>query len=95
MVVGRKYCGHRRSSITTLSPHAYTQIPFLLQHFYFARLDKASNNVCVLCIKHICLQALARLEEADFVACISGLDPQPLHEIISNITTSLDEYVIT
>jgi hypothetical protein len=35
-------------------------------------MDKASNNACFICIKHICLMALERLMCSDFLPCKSG-----------------------
>jgi hypothetical protein len=40
---------------------------WLLQHLYCSGLDKAANNACFICIKHIRLMALERLIGADFL----------------------------
>jgi hypothetical protein len=45
------------------------EIEWLLQYLYCSGLDKATNNACFVCIKHIRLQALERLSRQDFVPC--------------------------
>ena len=45
------------------------EIEWLLQHLYCAGLDKAANNACFICIKHIRFQALKRLMGKDFSPC--------------------------
>ena len=49
------------------------EVQWLLQHVYCSGLDKASNNACFMCIKHIRLMALERLMCNDFLPCKSGL----------------------
>lgn len=45
------------------------EINFLLNHLYYAGLDKMSNNACFICIKHIRHLALLRLNSHDFSPC--------------------------
>jgi hypothetical protein len=45
------------------------EIEWLLQHLYCSGLDKATNNACFVCIKHIRLQALERLSGQDLAPC--------------------------
>jgi len=45
------------------------EIAWLSSHLYCAGLDKASNNACFICIKHIRLLALERLSGPDFLPC--------------------------
>ena len=49
------------------------EVQWLLQHVYCSGLDKASNNACFMCIKHIRLMALERLICNDFLPCKSRL----------------------
>ena len=48
------------------------EIEWLLKNLYCAGLDKAANNACFICIKHIRLQALERLMGQDFSPCKSN-----------------------
>jgi hypothetical protein len=50
-------------------PPIKNEIAWLLQHLFCSGLDKASNNVCLMRIKHICSQALERLTGSDFIPC--------------------------
>lgn len=62
--------GFRQSGkfLFDLSP-VKNEIEWLLQHLYCAGLDKAANNACFICIKHIRLQAIERLMGKDFSPC--------------------------
>jgi hypothetical protein len=44
-------------------------IDWLSKHLYCVGLDKASNNTCFICIKHIRLQALKRLMGKKIASC--------------------------
>jgi hypothetical protein len=46
-------------------PLVKNKIAWLLQHLFCSGLDKASNNMCFMYIKHIRLQALERLTGSD------------------------------
>ena len=48
---------------------AIDEIDWLGQHLYYAGLDKASNNISFICIKHMRLMALERLSGPDFQPC--------------------------
>jgi hypothetical protein len=50
-------------------PTVKNEINWLLKHLYCSGLDKATNNACFTCIKHIRLQALEQLMGNDFVPC--------------------------
>jgi hypothetical protein len=54
-------------------PPVKNEIEWLLQHLYCSGLDKATNNACFICIKHIRLQALERLSGSDFAPCKANL----------------------
>ena len=62
---------------------------------YCSGLDKADNNACFICIKHIRLQALERLMSPDFEACKSNetwcLPTAILDQVSSELTTILPE----
>jgi len=45
------------------------EIAWLNTHLYCAGLDKAANNACFICIKHIRLMAFERLSGVEFVPC--------------------------
>ena len=45
------------------------ELHWLLQNIFCSSLDKASNNACFLCIRHILLMALERLMCNDFLPC--------------------------
>jgi hypothetical protein len=55
---------HNRSGFQCLEkflfdvPLVKNETTWILQHLYCSRLDKATNNACFICIKHIRLQAL-------------------------------------
>lgn len=52
--------------IAGLSIKGYAKLEFLLQHVFIDDLDKANNNACLICIYHLWVQALHRLQEKDF-----------------------------
>lgn len=57
---------HQRANSTLWSSTACSEIDFLLEHFYFSGLDKASNNICIICKYHVRQKALLRLEVTHF-----------------------------
>lgn len=62
--------GLRHSGQDLLSQTAVqNEIQWILSNLYCSGLDKASNNVCFVCIKHIRLLALERLSCQDFSPC--------------------------
>ncbi|KAL3686484.1 hypothetical protein R1sor_009058 [Riccia sorocarpa] len=48
---------------------ASTEIAWLKENFLIAGLDKASNNICFVCVKYVRNAALIRLDGDDFTAC--------------------------
>lgn len=50
-------------------PAVRDEVSWITKHLYCAGLDKATNNVCFICIKHIRLLALERLSSQDFTPC--------------------------
>jgi hypothetical protein len=88
--------GHRYSGkfLLDLLP-VKNEIAWLLQHLFCSRLDKASNNVCFMCIKHIRLQALERLTGHGFTPCkenlIWSLPSQILDQIVQDLKEILPE----
>jgi hypothetical protein len=84
--------GHRFSGKFLLDlPPVKNEIAWLLQHLFCSGLDKASNNVCFMCIKHICLQALERLTGHDFTPCKENLSWSLPTQILDQITQDLKE----
>jgi hypothetical protein len=45
------------------------EMQWIFQHLYCSGLDKASNNACFICIRHIRLMAFERLSGNDFIPC--------------------------
>jgi hypothetical protein len=70
---------------------------WLLQHVYCSGLDKASNNACFTCIKHIRLMALERLMCSDFSPCKSDqvwlLPTAILDQVSVNLKNILPEFL--
>jgi hypothetical protein len=52
-------------------PLVKNKLQWLAEHLYYAGLDKATNNACFMCIKHIHLQAFQRLMGSDFIMVIA------------------------
>jgi hypothetical protein len=52
-------------------PAVKDETDWLLKHLFCSGLDKAANNVCFICIRHIRLQAFERLSGEDFKPCKS------------------------
>jgi hypothetical protein len=67
------------------------EIDWLSKHLYCAGLDKASNNACFICIKHIRLQALERLMGKDFAPCKT----QDIWALPTSIFDSVKEQLLT
>ena len=76
-------------------PAVKNEISWLLKYMYCSGLDKADNNACFICIKHIRLQALERLMSPDFEACKSNetwcLPTAILDQVSSELRTILPE----
>ena len=48
------------------------ELSWILKHIYISGLDKATNDVCFICVNHIRIQAMKRLNSLDFIPCISN-----------------------
>jgi hypothetical protein len=57
------------NSYLTFLPPVKNELQWLFEHLYCVGLDKAANNACFICIKHIHLQAFQRLMRIDFSSC--------------------------
>ena len=66
------------------------EIDWLLKHLYCSGLDKASNNACFICIRHIRLQALERLSGKDFTPCKSDTTWALPSLILNQVSTDLE-----
>jgi hypothetical protein len=70
---------------------------WLLQKLYCSGLDKASNNACFICIKHIRLMALEQLMGPDFTSCKSGqiwlLPTAVLDQVSNDLKNILPEFL--
>jgi hypothetical protein len=51
------------------NPAVKNETDWLLLYLFYSGLDKATNNACFMCIRHIRLQALERLLGTDFLPC--------------------------
>jgi hypothetical protein len=70
-------------------PAVKNEIQWILQHLYCSRLDKASNNACFICIKHIRLMALEGLNGMDFIPCKTNFIWSLPSAILDKISTDL------
>ena len=71
------------------NPLVHNEINWLLTHLFCASLDKAANNACFICIKHIWLQALDKLIGNDFLPCKSKTTWLLPTKILDKITCDL------
>ena len=84
--------GLRHSGQDLLSQKAVkNEIQWILSNLYCSGLDKASNNVCFICIKHIRLMALERLSCEDFTPCKDGQTWSLQTHIIDQVTSEISE----
>jgi hypothetical protein len=65
---GFRFSGNFLFDITAVK----NETEWLLKHMFCSGLDKAANNACFICIRHIRLQALERLSGDDFRPCRQG-----------------------
>jgi hypothetical protein len=70
-------------------PAVRNELQWLLQNVYCSGLDKASNNACFICIKHIRLMALDRLMGNDFSPCKLGQVWQLPTAILDQVSVDL------
>lgn len=62
--------GLKHSGLALFSlPAVNNELKWLLSHMYVSGIDKANNNPCFMCIRHIRLQAFNRLSSDDFTSC--------------------------
>lgn len=57
---------HRQHQTGALTPTAILKLTFFTKNYLFSGLDKAANNISIICIQHIRAQALHRLQGPDF-----------------------------
>ena len=69
------------------------EITWLANHLFCAGLDKASNNACFICAKHIRLLALERLSGPEFSPCKSGSSWIPPSVIEEQVTIQINRLV--
>jgi hypothetical protein len=79
-------------------PAVKNEVQWLLQHLYCSGLDKAANNICLICIRHIRLMALERLMGNDFLPCknnnIWSLPSATLDQVARGLKLILPEFVL-
>lgn len=88
--------GFRETSKSLLEiPAVQNELGWLHKHLYCSGLDKAANNACFVCIRHIRLQALERLSGPDFTPCMGKstwkLPTQVLDEVTEELRSILPE----
>lgn len=88
--------GFRQSSPALFDiPAVQNELQWLTSNFYISGVDKACNNACFLCIKHIRVQAYLRLMGEDFLPCKDGqswmLPTTVFDKVKSEILTLLPE----
>jgi len=69
------------------------EIQWLIARLYCAGLDKASNNVCFIYIKHIRLLELKRLSGSKFAPCMEGSTWILPSQILEQVTCEIKELV--
>lgn len=74
-------------------PAVLREVEWITDNLYCAGLDKASNNICFICVKHIRLLALQRLMSSDFSPCQENCGWLPRATVIEIVTTSLRDLV--
>jgi hypothetical protein len=78
-------------------PTVKNETEWLAKHLFCSGLDKANNNACFICIRHIRLQALERLSGDDFVPCKTSstwdLPVSILEKVSCDLSHLLPEYL--
>lgn len=77
--------GHKHLSKTGLSEKAIEELKYLTEHFYCSGIDKARNNISIICFHHIRRMALYRLQDDN---CIH--QETPMAEIMYMIREDMD-----
>jgi hypothetical protein len=72
-------------------PVVRNELAWLQKHLYCSGLDKASNNASFICIKHIRLQALERLNGNDFSPCKNSTGWCLPTAVLDHLSTKLTE----
>lgn len=86
--------GFRSSELDIFSLKAVQkEVEWVTDNLYCVGLDKASNNICFICIKHIRLLALERLTSRDFSPCRENGCWLPRASIIELMTISLRDLI--
>ena len=67
------------------------ELEWLLNHVYISGLDKASNNVCFICVDHIRKQTYQRLNSPDFLPCMEDGKWLSIDEVTSNLQATIHE----
>lgn len=65
------------------------KIEWLLKHVFFSGLDKANQNTCFICIRHIWLQALERLSGSNFAPTLAATIWRLFTSILDQVTEDL------
>ena len=86
--------GLRHSGQDLLSQKAVqNELNWILSRLYCSGLDKASNNACFICIKHIRLLALERLSCQDFSPCKEGQMWLIQSQVLEQVAREIKELV--
>lgn len=61
------------------------ELSWFLKHVYISGLDKATNNACFICVNHIRIQALKRLNSPDFLPCMNQGNWLSIEEVTNTL----------
>lgn len=86
---GLRFSGHDLLA----QKHVQNEISWITSKFYCSGLDKATNNICFVCIKHVRLLALERLSGPDFVPCKDDTDWILPSRILLGVTSDISALV--
>ena len=70
------------------------ELSWILKHVYISGLDKASNNACFICVSHIRMQALNRLNSPDFIPCINNGTWLSIEEVTNPLLVTIQELLV-
>jgi len=80
------------SDLLQLKP-VKNEIDWVTTRLYCAGLDKATNNACFICIRHIRLMALERLSGPEFIPCKSDDSWIKPSQILDQTATEISDLV--
>ena len=70
------------------------ELSWILKHVYISGLDKASNNACFICVSHIRIQALNRLNSLDFIPCLDNDKWLSIEEVTNPLLVTMQDLMM-